>query len=177
MKRPVVVLVIMLFFSIGIRGGEIQDLELVLENGYLIISFRVTDCFDSKVIEELRSGVMTEFTYVVEIRKEKKILPDPVKLKKRIRVVSALKTIENTYDLTIKVGDEIFNIYHGLDLETMKRRMTEMDNLKFHAGNKLKSNAKYILAVQAIFEHKYKLLIFPSHKKSKWKVKRFIYRK
>ena len=121
-----------LFYLLGIAAfaadPRIDDLTASAANGKISVHFALLNAFDRpQTIQGLESGVPTNFTYIIEIYRDRPNWFDEGIDRSRIEVIATFNSVTREYLLNYRRDRKLVRSETVSDLATLQRRMTTID--------------------------------------------------
>ena len=129
------------------QGAEalIEGLRIVKGNGNISISFAVTNCFNKKMEEAIKSGIPTTFNFFVKLQKKRFPLWKKKIASHRFRHEVVYDTLKDTFRIWLEEKDEEIQVQ---DLEEAKQYMRRVEAFVVVKGREL-TKGNYKLAIKA----------------------------
>ncbi|HHL40963.1 MAG TPA: DUF4390 domain-containing protein [Deltaproteobacteria bacterium] len=115
------------------------------------VSFAVSDAFNDDLVEAIRSGIPTTFTYVAELHRLNTLWFDEPVQSWTFRHTVKYDTLKEEYEVTLgeKPGEEPGSKVRTRDFDEMKRLMATVDDVALRPEHKLEEGASYELRLMA----------------------------
>lgn len=135
----------------GASAWAQEDLRVVplVRDDAVLVSFELPDAYNDDVRETISSGLLTTFTYSVDLRQTVSFWVDRT-------VATAVVSITNTYDnltgrhsLTRRVDGRVVDAVVTQDEETVRQWLTTLDRLPLCRTASLEPNRDYYVRVSA----------------------------
>ena len=133
-------------------AAEAQDLLRVVplvRDDAVLVSFELPDAYNDDVRETISAGLLTTFTYSVDLRQTVRFWVDRT-------VATSVVSITNTYDnltgrhsLTRRVDGRVVDAVVTQDEETVRQWLTTLDRLPLCRTESLEPNRDYYVRVSA----------------------------
>jgi len=145
----IAILISFLLPSRDIQAKEafIKDIKTQIKQDYLLISFRVTDCFTEKMIQAIKNGVNTRFVYRIRLYKVRKWWKDKKIADIKVSHTIHYDSIKKVYNLKLSEGNP--KEIPVKDLEEAKKILAQISNLKVIDIKELKREERYQIRVKA----------------------------
>ena len=127
---------------------KIENLRATASGGRVSVRFTLAGAFEhAEMVEALKSGLPTSFTYSIEIFRDRPNWFDDSIAKARIEVISTYNSLTREYLLNYRLDRHLVRSETFTDLAALERRMTNIDEAGlFEIGTrkpyKLKVRAK-----------------------------------
>ncbi|HEX6099120.1 MAG TPA: DUF4390 domain-containing protein [Thermoanaerobaculia bacterium] len=127
---------------------SIKDLRATANAGKVSVRFTLAGAFeDSEMVEALRSGLPTSFTYSIEIFRDRPNWFNDSIAKARVEVICTYNSLTREYLLNLRRDRHLVRSETFTDLAELERRMTTVDEVDlFDIGSrkpyKMKVRAK-----------------------------------
>lgn len=115
--------------SVGLAADpKIENLSAIASNGKVSVRFGLANAFQSdEVVEGLRSGLPTSFTYDIEIFRDRPWWLDDGISRSRIEVISTFNSVTREYLLNYRRDKKLVRSESFTDLATLQSRMTSIE--------------------------------------------------
>jgi hypothetical protein len=124
----IVILQALLVATTAVAEPKIGDLSASAARGLVTVHFSLHDAFDdSQLIKGLQSGVPTNFTYIVEIFRDRPNWFDEGLGRSRIEVIATFNSRTQEYLLNYRRDRRLVRSETFGDLDALERRMTTID--------------------------------------------------
>lgn len=175
----------MRFFSIGVLlivllpfwlfSAEISNITVTFKEDDMILSFRADEVFVKDVDSRIKSGLEVVFRYEICIKKPRRVLNDPVLLRKVLTTHVQYDPFKNQYKLQKKIDDKMVESKMTDSEKEMRLWMTSFSNLRFLLLSVLKKGSKYYIAIKGDFLSSSFFFFIPTGVKANWKKKEFTF--
>lgn len=129
------------------RKAYIKDIRTETKQGFLFISFKLTDCFTDKMVQAIKNGVNTRFVFLIRLYKVKRWWRD--KKIMDLKVVHSIyyDSIKKVYILSFSEKKSKKIILK--DFNEAKKIMSQISKLKLIDIKKLNKGGKYQIRLKA----------------------------
>ncbi len=129
------------------REAYIKDITTNIKHNYLMISFKVTNCFTDKMIQAIKNGVNTRFVFLIRLYKVKKWWKD--KKITDLKVIHAVQydSIKKIYKVQLSESNPKEVCLKNI--EQAKKMLAHISNLKVINLKGLKKGEIYQLRLKA----------------------------
>ncbi|MCJ7664212.1 MAG: DUF4390 domain-containing protein [Desulfobacterales bacterium] len=129
------------------QGAEalIEDLRIERENGALLVSFSVKNCFSKKIEEAIKAGIPTTFNFFVTLYKNRALVWDKKVASHKFRHRIIYDTLKEDFRVWLQEKGKEMRV---ADLEEAKRSMQLVEGFPVLKGQELEKG-DYELAVKA----------------------------
>jgi hypothetical protein len=138
----------MVLAAIGVLTAQTARIIPVARDGYVLVSFEVSDAFDPQVKAAIDSGLTTSFAYEVELRRGATLWVD--RTIDVARVVAAVKfdNLTRQYQLSLTRDGRVERSWMTADATEVRKAITTFSRLPLFSTRKLEPNAEYYIRVK-----------------------------
>lgn len=170
------ILILSVFFpTYYLFSAEISNITISFQEDDLILSFKADEVFVKDVESRIKSGLEVIFRYEICIKKPRRILNDPVFLRKVLTTHVQYDPFKNQYKLQKKIDDKMVESKMTDSEKEMRLWMTSFSNLRFLLLSVLKKGSKYYIAIKGDFLSSSFFFFIPTGVKADWKKKEFTF--
>ena len=150
-KRSIIgilIILLALVYPLSLAQGAealIEGLYIVKEEGNISISFSVTNCFNKKMEEAIKSGIPTTFNFFVKLYKKRSPLWGKKIVAHRFRHTLVYDTVKDTFFIWLEEKGKEIQVQN---LEEAKQHMQRVEAFVVVKERELKQG-KYKLAIKA----------------------------
>lgn len=175
MIRLLIVSVLLLSFPSVAASADIADLQVVLGEGAVNVSFTLVDAFHEEILDRIRSGLETSFSLEIRIDQEREMWLNRNIREAELKISCARDKIGGVYRITKSLEGRVFE---SIQVETEVEMMTAMSSvrkLKILDNGTLQRDEEYVVKVKAELLSRYVLLVVPWDIDTPWREKRFTF--
>ncbi len=137
-----------IFGNLFAPSDDIQVVELTRE-GAVYVSFTFTNGFTDDVRETLRSGLKTEITYDIELRRPVPVWFDATLARVTVTASAQYDNLTRNHQLSRTVDGRGDEVMMTRDEEVVRQWLTSLDRLRVFETSGLEPNAEYYVLVRA----------------------------
>lgn len=157
------------------RGAEISDLNLLIKNDKVLVSFRMTDAFPDDIGRAIASGLPVSFRYTIQLRRPRTAWMDQRVVSRKIDTTVTYDNLTERYKLSRDIDGEIEATEVVVDPNQMTRFMTTVENLELFDAPLLEPNQEYYVRVKGVVKERNLFLFIPWDVGSDWEKAYFTY--
>ncbi len=133
--------------SIYADKGYISDIVVTNNRDYILLYFKVNNCFTRDIMNAINSGIPTTFTFYIRVFEHRSFLPDRRLAKQEINHTIQYDNIKKAYELKLtERGDKSIWVK---DLSEAKRLMSSIIALQVVPLNKIMKGKRYRIKMMA----------------------------
>lgn len=127
--------------------GYLSDIVVTNNRDYLLLYFKVNNCFTKDILNAINNGIPTTFTFYIKLYEERRFLPDRTLVKKEIRHTIHYDNIKKAYE--IKLDEDGNKSIWVNDLDEAKRLMSSIVALRVVRLNRIVKGKRYRIKMMA----------------------------
>jgi hypothetical protein len=159
---------LLLLVAFDLRAAEISELRVALAEDQVVVSFRLEDGFDDKLVERVESGLATTLIYELELRRDRKRWFDRNLEESSLTVVGIYDAVRREYLVNTKLDGRLLESRMVHDLEALKEAMTRFDRLPVFTLEPLPDDGRILVRVRAELGTAHLLGFIPSTVNTDW---------
>lgn len=156
-------------------GAGLTGLSLLIKNGKVFVTFRMTDAFNEDIGRSIESGLPVSFRYEVQLKKVRTIWFNQKVHTRRITNTVTYDNLTERYTLSRAIDGEIVATAVVADTSEMMRFMTVVDGLGLFDVSLLEPNSDYYLRAKGLVKERTLFLVIPWDQDSGWVKTYFTY--
>lgn len=130
-------------------GSErIRNVVTEIKNQEIVVSAELVDGFNREIIRDIHDGIPKDFYYYLLLKRKQKNWFDEEILAKTIRYTVKYDTLKKKYAVVQREGERTVENTVD-DLETMKRIVSKIDQVKLAPVSVLRSRNRYYVSVKS----------------------------
>ncbi|NKE69413.1 DUF4390 domain-containing protein [Candidatus Manganitrophus noduliformans] len=130
-------------------GSErIRNVVTEVKNQEIVVTAELVDGFNREIIRDIHDGIPKDFYYYLLLKRKQKNWFDEEILAKTIRYTVKYDTLKKKYAVVQREGERTVENTVD-DLETMKRIVSKIDQVKLAPVSVLKSRNRYYVSVKS----------------------------
>jgi hypothetical protein len=148
----IIILVFQLIFSASVSAKDafIKKLVITNLNNEIVVYFNLDGAFTEGIVETIRNGIPTTFTFVIELNKVKSMWFDSSLLYVKIYRTIEYDSLKKQYIVTQTInGGAEEELKKTLDFAEAKKSMNEFNKTSVISAEKLEKGNRYELGVKA----------------------------
>lgn len=153
----------------AVADGRVRELDVRLDGRRVLLGFRLEDGFDRDLLERVRSGLPTSFTYEFELLRDHKRWFDRPLDSGDLQVVAMFDAVAQEYLVNYKLNGKLVESRMVRSLEDLRRAMTQFEGLPAFTLEPLPSRWRLLVKVRAILGTKTVFSIIPTREATDWK--------
>ena len=169
--RATLLSLLLLLSSAALQAAtpRIENLAASASGGKVSVRFNLGGAFDDRgKLEELRSGLATGFTYVVEIFRDRPNWFDEGISRSRIEILCTFNSVTREYVLNYRRDQRLIRSETFTDIAALKRRMTTIDEpALFDIGRRHPYKVK--VRAKADLTHGWVMYVVPWTESTHWR--------
>ncbi len=170
-----ILVLLTIFLPLNLLSADISNISVSFKEDDLILSFRADEVFVEDVESRIKSGLEVVFRYEICIKKPRKLLNDPVLLRRILTTHVQYDPFKNQYKLLKKIDDKVVETKMTDSEREMRLWMTSFSNVRFLLLSVLKKGSKYYLSIKGDFLSSSFFFLIPTGVKADWKKIDFIF--
>ncbi|MEO8502888.1 MAG: DUF4390 domain-containing protein [Acidobacteriota bacterium] len=151
---------------------HLSDLKTALEGRKVMISFRLTDGFDSELRERIQSGLPTGIVYDMQLFKDRLHWWDRGIAESSLQVVAMFNAVTREYLVNFKLDGRLIESRQLRDLDELEEALTHVEALPVFDLAPMPADWKLLIAVRAELGSGTMLAFIPTHLRTDWKESR-----
>lgn len=151
-----------------LRAADIADLRVALAETQVVVSFRLEDAFDGKLVERVESGLPTTLSYQLELMRDRKRWFDRNLQESSLTVVGIYDAVRREYLVNTKLDGRLLESRMVHDLDALKTAMTRFDRLPAFTLEALEDDRRILVRVRAELGTAHLLGFIPSRVTTEW---------
>ncbi len=130
-------------------GSErIRNVVTEVKNQEIVVTAELVDGFNGEIIRDIHDGIPKDFYYYLLLKRKQKNWFDEEILAKTIRYTVKYDTLKKKYAVVQREGERTMENTVD-DLETMKRIVSKIDQVKLAPVSVLRSRNRYYVSVKS----------------------------
>lgn len=130
-------------------GSErIRNVVTEVKNQEIVVTAELVDGFNREIIRDIHDGIPKDFYYYLLLKRKQKNWFDEEILAKTIRYTVKYDTLKKKYAVVQREGERTMENTVD-DLETMKRIVSKIDQVKLAPVSVLRSRNRYYVSVKS----------------------------
>lgn len=130
-------------------GSErIRNVVTEVKNQEIVVTAELVDGFNREIIRDIHDGIPKDFYYYLLLKRKQKSWFDEEILAKTIRYTVKYDTLKKKYAVVQREGERTVENTVD-DLETMKRIVSKIDQVKLAPVSILRSRNRYYVSVKS----------------------------
>lgn len=130
-------------------GSErIRNVVTEVKNQEIVVTAELVDGFNREIIRDIHDGIPKDFYYYLLLKRKQKSWFDEEILAKTIRYTVKYDTLKKKYAVVQREGERTVENTVD-DLETMKRIVSKIDQVKLAPVSVLRSRNRYYVSVKS----------------------------
>lgn len=130
-------------------GSErIRNVVTEVKNQEIVVTAELVDGFNREIIRDIHDGIPKDFYYYLLLKRKQKNWFDEEILAKTIRYTVKYDTLKKKYAVVQREGERTVENTVD-DLETMKRIVSKIDQVKLAPVSVLRSRNRYYVSVKS----------------------------
>ena len=152
--------------------GRVRGLDVQVEGRRVLLDFQLVDGFDRDLLERVRSGLPTSFTYEFELLRDRKRWFDRPLDRGTLQVVAMFDATAQEYLVNYKLNGKLVESRMVRSLEDLRSAMTGFDGLPAFTLEPLPRRWRLLVKVRALLGPSTLLSIIPTREATDWKESR-----
>jgi hypothetical protein len=170
MRHPVFLLLLALAVpGAAVADGRVRGLDVHLDGRRVLVDFRLEDGFDHDLVERVRSGLPTSFTYELELLRDRKRWFDRPLDTGEIQVVATFDAVAQEYLVNYKLNGKLIESRMVRSLEELRRAMTRFEGLPAFTLEPLPRRWRLLVKVRALLGTRTAFSLVPVRDTTDWK--------
>ncbi len=159
-----------LFFlaAFDLQAADIADLRVALAETQVVVSFRLEEAFDAKLVERVESGLPTTLSYQLELMRDRKRWFDRNLQESSLTVVGIYDAVRREYLVNTKLDGRLLESHMVHDLDALKTAMARFDRLPVFTLEALEDDRRILVRVRAELGTAHLLGFIPSRVTTEW---------
>lgn len=127
---------------------RIRNVVTEIKNQEIIVTAELAGGFNRQIINEIQDGIPKDFYYYILLKRKQKNWFDEEILAKTVRYTVKYDTLKKKYAVVQRDGERVVENTVD-DLETMKRLVSRIDQVKLAPVKVLRSRNRYYVSVKS----------------------------
>jgi hypothetical protein len=161
-------LLLVLPVSAALAEPRIEDLNVVRQNGRILVSFELLDALDPGMLDRVQSGLPTQLDFTLRLEHPRVWWFDRVFERASLQVVAMYNAVTREYLVNYKLDGRLIESRVVTDLEGLERAMTLIHSLPAFEVQEEEPAARMQLTVRAQLGSKPFLFLFPNRVATNW---------
>ena len=128
----------------GDSPPAIENLQIHRQDGDLVVSFELTNVFDVPTLERIRSGLPTNFTYVIRLENPRPMWWDGTMGRTTLELTATYNAVTQEYLVNTKQDDKLIDSRAVMSIEDLQRAMTMVSSLTAFELPEQTGNGTYV---------------------------------
>lgn len=150
------------------EAAAVRNLTVRLDEGRVLVSFRLDDAFDEQLTERVQSGLPTTLVYELELLKDRKRWFDRGLTGATLTVVGIYDALRREYLINYKLNGRLLASRMEHDLEGLQRAMSRIEDIPAFTLEPERGGRRLLVRVQAELGHHHLLGFIPSRVATDW---------
>ena len=153
----------------GDQAGNprITSLDIQASEGRIVVSFRLKDAFDERILAKLDSGLEVSFKHQIQVRRRRTLWVDRNVAAKEVTTSVILDGLTRQYTLRRKVNGGLVETLTTSDGDEMRAFMTRNDGIVLELPDDVPLDGKTEVRVRSMLETRF-FLFFPYAYRTDW---------
>jgi hypothetical protein len=172
--RYVVCLLALAFGLPNAAGAEarVRGLEVRLDGHRVLLDFRLEDGFDREVVDRVRSGLPTSFTYELELLRDRKRWLDRPLDRTSLQVIAMFDAVASEYLVNYKLDGKLVESRMVRSLEELQKAMTRFEGVPAFVLEPLPRRWRLLVKVRGLLGSRTLFAILPTRVATDWQESR-----
>lgn len=155
----------------GVASGasRVRGLEVEVDGRRVLLDFQLEDGFDRDLLERVRSGLPTSFTYEFELLRDRKRWLDRPLDRGNLQVVAMFDAVAQEYLVNYKLNGKLVESRMVRSLEDLRRAMSRFEGLPAFTLEPLPRRWRLLVKVRALLGSDTLFSIIPTRESTDWK--------
>lgn len=162
-------LLAMLVPGAAAADGRVRGLDVQVEGRRVLLDFRLENGLDRDLLERVRSGLPTSFTYEFELLRDRKRWFDRPLDRGSLQVVAMFDAVAQEYLVNYKLNGKLVESRMVRSLEDLRRAMTLFEGLPAFTLEPLPRRWRLLVKVRALLGSRTLFSIIPTRETTDWK--------
>lgn len=143
------VLAIAIASAVAVVAAAELHVQPLAREGRVFVSFELADGVDGEVLEAIHSGLLTTFTYDVELRREVALWFDRTLQAAKVSATVQYDNLTRQHQLQVLVDGRVQDARVTADPDAVRRALTVFERLPLFTTDGLDPNGEYDVRVRA----------------------------
>ncbi len=148
---------------------EIHGLDVALDGRRVLLAFVLEDGFDREVVERVRSGLATSFTYEFELLRDRKRWLDRPLEQSELQVIAMFDAVASEYLVNYKLDGKLVESRMVRSLDELRKAMTRFEGLPAFTLEPLPRRWRLLVKARAVLGSRTLLYVIPTRVTTDWK--------
>lgn len=148
--------------------GRVRGLDVQVEGRRVLLDFRLQNGFDRDLLERVRSGLPTSFTYELELLRDRKRWFDRPLERTTLQVVAMFDAVAQEYLVNYKLNGKLVESRMVRNLEDLRRAMTSFEGIPAFTLEPLPRRWRLLVKVRALLGSSTLFSIIPTREATDW---------
>lgn len=164
-------LVVLLLFVPGeaTADPEIHGLDVAVDGRRVLLGFVLEDGFDRDVVERVRSGLPTSFTYELELLRDRKRWLDRPLDRSELQVIAMFDAVASEYLVNYKLDGKLVESRMVRDLRELREAMTRFEDIPAFTLEPLPRRWRLLVKARGVLGSQTLLYVIPTRVTTDWK--------
>ena len=149
--------------------ARVRGLEVRLDGRRVLLDFQLEDGFGRRVVERVRSGLPTSFTYEFELLRDRKRWLDRPLDRGSLQVIAMFDAVASEYLVNYKLDGKLVESRMVRSLEELHKAMTRFEGVPAFVLEPLPRRWRLLVKVRGVLGTRTLFSILPTRVGTDWK--------
>jgi hypothetical protein len=149
--------------------ARLRGLEIRLDGQRVLLDFRLEDGFGREVVERVKSGLPTSFTYEFELLRDRKRWLDRPLDRATLQVIAMFDAVASEYLVNYKLDGKLVESRMVRSLEELQKAMTRFEGVPAFVLEPLPRRWRLLVKVRGLLGSRTLFAVVPTRVATDWK--------
>lgn len=150
----------------------VRGLQVTVDGRRVLLSFELQDGFDREVVERVRSGLPTSFTFEFELLRDRKRWLDRPLERSDLQVIAMFDAVASEYLVNYKLDGKLVESRMVRSLDELRAAMTRFEGLPAFTLEPLPRRWRLLVKARALLGTRTLFYLIPTRVTTDWKESR-----
>ena len=171
--RTAVCLVLLALAAPAARADPaVRGLQVTVEGRRVLLSFQLQDGLDREIVERVRSGLPTSFTFEFELLRDRKRWLDRPIERSDLQVIAMFDAVASEYLVNYKLDGKLVESRMVRSLDELRTAMTRFEGLPAFTLDPLPRRWRLLVKARALLGTRTFFYVIPTRVTTDWKESR-----
>lgn len=152
--------------------AKIRGLDVTVDGRRVLLSFQLEDGFGREIVERVRSGLPTSFTFEFELLRDRKRWLDRPLGRSDLQVIAMFDAVASEYLVNYKLDGKLIESRMVRSLDELQEAMTRFEGLPAFTLEPLPRRWRLLVKARALLGSRTLFYVIPTRVTSDWKESR-----
>lgn len=158
----------LLVAAAGSEPPRVSDVRVTLDGPRVLVSFRLENAFDQRIVERVESGLPTAFVFELGLMRDRKRWWDKGLEEGTLEVVAMYNPLAREYLINYKLNGKLMESRMATSLDELEKAMTRIDALPAFSLEGITTQRRLLVRVRARLASRTLFSLLPTEITTGW---------